>query len=48
MKLAYENWGATNTPRSLAEKNKTYERHDSLALQGLQELRDIAWQLAIK
>lgn len=48
MQLRSENWGATNAPSSLAEKNKTYERHNSVALQGLQELRDIAWQYAMK
>ena len=47
MQSVCENWGATNAPRSLAEKNKT-ERHYSLALQGLQELREVAWQYAIK
>lgn len=47
MLVRNENWGATNAPRSLADKNKT-ECHYTAAVQGLQELREMAWQLAIK
>lgn len=48
MQSVYKNWGATNTPKSLADENKTYGRDNSLAVQGLQEIRDMAWYLAVK
>lgn len=42
-------WGATNTPpRSLVEKNKTYDCNYTLTLTRLQELRDTAWHYAMK
>lgn len=48
MQLLDKKRGATNTPiRSLAEKNKT-DCDYNLAMQSLQELRDKAWQHAIR
>lgn len=48
MLLRSKKQGAENAPlRSLDENTKT-ERHYSLALSGLQELRDIAWHYAMK
>ncbi len=39
---------ASNLFDRLNEKNKTGKSQDNIALQGLQALRDIAWQKAIK
>ena len=48
MNISNEIWGATNTPRSLAVENKTYESEYTQLLYAIQDIREQSFDLAVK